>query len=440
MKPDNQSLSLKIEVLRHFTPSIPFTVKAVWYWLAKLSLIILLIAPTCSSAQTRTGYPEEKNLYVNDFANILTAGERNRIRQTLTRLRSNTNIEAMVVTISSISRYKTNDRNIESFATNLFNTWGIGDSQRNDGILILVAIKDRKVRIEVGSGYGKQLNSQAQTVIDSVMLPHFRNQNYSLGIMEGTDAFTEILFKHVSTAPPPVPAPTISNDFISPATNSSDESTSFLVAVGLITAILIGTTFGLIWYRYFRGVRCPHCKEEMIRLKEGYEDEHLDAGQKLESSLGSVNYQVWGCPNCLHHTFRAHNTFFSSFSKCHACGYRTRHINESIISHPTYHTPGRKVVTQNCRYCGFLHQETILLPILQHSTHHHSTHHHHSHSSDFGSDHYHGSSSSSFGFDSGSSSSSSSSFSSDSGSSSSSSSSDSSGSGSSSGDGASGSW
>lgn len=70
-----------------------------------------------------------------------------------------TGIEAVVVTINSIGDYQTGDATIEAFATNLFNTWGIGHKKENNGVLILVAVKDRKARIELGKGYGREYDS-----------------------------------------------------------------------------------------------------------------------------------------------------------------------------------------------------------------------------------------------------------------------------------------
>ena len=103
-------------------------------------------------------------------------------------LKHDTGVEAVVVTIDSIGDYDTGDETIESFATNLFNTWGIGDRERNDGVLILVAVKDRGVRVEISAGYGDTRNAGMQEVINEHMLPHFKEENYSRGIYLGARA------------------------------------------------------------------------------------------------------------------------------------------------------------------------------------------------------------------------------------------------------------
>src|SRR5262247_4881105 len=158
-----------------------------------ISLVVLIMALIGFATQVQAGYPKAKALYVNDLAKLLTAKDAITIRTALAKLRDDNGIHAVVVTIRSIHDYGTGDQTIESFATNLFNKWGIGDRERNDGVLILVAVKDRKVRIELGSGYGSGYNAQMQGVIDQQMLPHFKEKNYSLGILEGTDSVVQIL-------------------------------------------------------------------------------------------------------------------------------------------------------------------------------------------------------------------------------------------------------
>jgi uncharacterized protein len=188
-----------------------------------LSLAFLLMALIGFAVRAQTGYPEAKDLYVNDFARLLTANDRSAIRTALAKLRDDAGIHAVVATIQTVHGYRTVDQTFESFATNLFNKWGIGDRQRNDGVLILVAVKDRKVRIELGSGYGKSYNAQMQGVISRQMLPHFKKKDYSLGILEGTNSVIQILSERGSTAALPLasePAPAVRVGSVSPASDS----------------------------------------------------------------------------------------------------------------------------------------------------------------------------------------------------------------------------
>lgn len=352
-----------------------------------LRLAILLTTLIGFAAQAQTGYPKAKDLYVNDFAGLLTANDRSAIRTALAKLRDDAGVHAVVATIQTVHGYGTVDQSIESFATNLFNKWGIGDRKRNDGVLILVAVKDRKVKIELGSGYGKSYNAQMQGVISRQMLPHFKKKNYSLGVLEGTNSVIQILSGRGSTAALPpapalAPAPTVWPGSVS-STSDSGGGLPFLVIAGLVIAAFLG----LLWHASFRKRRCPSCRVALMRMDGGAEDQYLDDGQKLEKSLGSVDYQVWQCPKCGHHDLQAQYQWLSSFAGCHSCGYRAMKTNELITLHPTEFSPGEKQIDKECHCCGFRRCETVILPIVL--LHTQSSYDHSQHSafgvSDFGS-------------------------------------------------------
>jgi uncharacterized membrane protein YgcG len=150
------------------------------------------------AAQGQGGYPKAADDYVNDFAGVLNKPDSEAIRKMFKELENKTGIEAVVVTISSINDYNKDDTTLESFATNLFNTWGIGHKKENNGVLILVAVKDRKCRIELGRGYGRVYDSAMQQVIDENMLPYFKSGDYSRGIFEGARGVIERVTQKVS--------------------------------------------------------------------------------------------------------------------------------------------------------------------------------------------------------------------------------------------------
>lgn len=134
------------------------------------------------------GYPKPADDYVNDFAGVLNKPDSEAIRKMFKELEQKTGVEAVAVTINSINDYNNGDATLESFATNLFNSWGIGHKKENNGVLILVAVKDRKCRIELGSGYGRLYDPSMKQVIDENMLPYFKDGDYSRGIFEGSRA------------------------------------------------------------------------------------------------------------------------------------------------------------------------------------------------------------------------------------------------------------
>lgn len=205
-----------------------------WWWAV---VCWLLLIGTTANAQG--SYPPARDPYVNDYAGVIDQQHVQEIRTMLTDLKKQANIQATVLTINSIKDYQTGDETIESFATHLFNTWGIGDRATNKGVLILVAVKDRQVRIELGTGYESQYNAAMKEAIDEYMLPAFKNSEYSRGIYEGTRA---VVAKLTGVQPPQ------SYSAASPSSAGSAAAVLFIAAVTIgITIIVIIIGIILIW-------------------------------------------------------------------------------------------------------------------------------------------------------------------------------------------------
>ncbi|MBW3670334.1 MAG: TPM domain-containing protein [Acidobacteria bacterium] len=152
----------------------------------------LLFCAESHAQESYAPWPEPDSGYVTDRAGVLTSSEEERIEQWLIRVETKTEIEIIVVTLRSIADYPgTDNSTIETFATGLFNEWGIGNVPRHDGILLLVAVDDRDVRVELGRGYGENRNADASEIIREVILPQFRNEDYAAGITDGTRAIIE---------------------------------------------------------------------------------------------------------------------------------------------------------------------------------------------------------------------------------------------------------
>lgn len=165
----------------------------------KIFAIIFILIPTLSNADA---YPDFKSLYLNDYADIIDEQTEIRIIQHLKTLYDNHGVEATVLTITSRKDYRAS-ASIESFATGLFNHWGIGNTKQHNGILILVSRQDREMRIELGTGYGRAFDAVAATVIADKFIPYFRNNKYSQGIEAGTlETIRRIAIAHAEAEKP----------------------------------------------------------------------------------------------------------------------------------------------------------------------------------------------------------------------------------------------
>ncbi|MEL6793919.1 MAG: TPM domain-containing protein, partial [Pseudomonadota bacterium] len=107
-------------------------------------LIAAMLALTAFAGQAQT-YPDYREVYVNDFADLLDAEREDRVRDMLIEVKDRAGIEFTVVTISRMSDFDWNGE-IEPFATGLFNQWGVGDAEENDGVMLL----DPQLPVEAG--------------------------------------------------------------------------------------------------------------------------------------------------------------------------------------------------------------------------------------------------------------------------------------------------
>lgn len=306
-----------------------------------LSLALLVLCAPPGQAQN---YPDHAEIYVNDFADLLNDAQEDEVRDKLKELRRNRGIEFTVVTIASMSDFG-HSGPIEPFATGLFNYWGVGNAERNDGVMMLIARYDRHMRIEVGAGYGTTKNDPMKRIIDDVILPEFRNDNYALGIDKGVDA---VILDLTGFWPGEYGA--------SAAERIFNAVTRFIQSLGLwVLAIL--APFLAIPVRLYRRWRrnrpriCPNDSSEMVRLPEDWDDNHLQKGQITEEQLSSVDYDVWECPQCEHRTIQAYPAWFSSYGACRSCKYRTVEGETEILKSATTSSTGLKRIDYYCHHC-----------------------------------------------------------------------------------------
>ncbi len=119
---------------------------------------------------------------VNDFANILGDREELTLERKLVAYNDNTSTQIAVVTINSL-----NGNDISNYSFHLAEKWGIGQKGKDNGVLILVALGDRKMFIATGYGMeGVIPDAIAKRIVENYMKPNFRNNNYYKGIDEAT--------------------------------------------------------------------------------------------------------------------------------------------------------------------------------------------------------------------------------------------------------------
>ena len=122
--------------------------------------------------------------FVFDYADVITPADENHITQVLNELEHLTTAEVKVVTLQSLEGGQ-----IDDFANRLFERWGIGKKDKDNGVLLLAAIQDRKMRIEVGYGLEPVItDAAAGRIRDNYIIPSFKRDDYSQGMTAGSDA------------------------------------------------------------------------------------------------------------------------------------------------------------------------------------------------------------------------------------------------------------
>src|SRR6476619_6323940 len=150
---------------------------------AATSLALLLLVPALA-----LDFPVLTGRVVDD-AGILDAGTRAALTQKLAEFEAKTSDQLVVVTLKSLQ-----GTSVEDFGVELGRHWQIGQKGKNNGVLLIVAPNERKVRIEVGYGLeGALTDAVSRLIIENAILPRFRAGDFPGGINRGVDDIISVL-------------------------------------------------------------------------------------------------------------------------------------------------------------------------------------------------------------------------------------------------------
>ena len=126
---------------------------------------------------------------VVDQANIMTAQSRTDLEAKLKGLEDKSSIQLVVATVKSLQ-----GSDVETYANGLFRSWKLGEAKKNNGVLLLIAPVEHKVRIEVGYGLeGTLTDALSSVIISSAIVPRFKIGDFSGGIERGVDGIVSVL-------------------------------------------------------------------------------------------------------------------------------------------------------------------------------------------------------------------------------------------------------
>jgi uncharacterized protein len=126
---------------------------------------------------------------INDYAGILSASTEKQLGTLLANLEKTDSTQIVVLTLPSLE-----GENLEAFSIRVAETWKIGQKGLDNGAILLVALKQRKIRIEVGYGLeGRLTDLVAGRIIRNVIVPRFKTGNFNQGIADGVAAMIGVV-------------------------------------------------------------------------------------------------------------------------------------------------------------------------------------------------------------------------------------------------------
>lgn len=125
---------------------------------------------------------------VNDRAGILRSSEKSELESYLNSVNNQTTVQIAVLTIPSLE-----GESLESYSIRVVDSWKLGQKDTDNGVLLLIALEDRKIRIEVGYGLeGKLTDAKSGLIIRNIIAPAFQNGRYGQGIIEAVKTISGI--------------------------------------------------------------------------------------------------------------------------------------------------------------------------------------------------------------------------------------------------------
>lgn len=366
----------------------------------------MLLAVTLRAATYTVGTIPNVHLsdtaaYVSDPDGILNLSDRQAINALMRSVRRTTTAEPAVVIVGDIE-----GGDIDGFATDLFEAWGLGKSDLDNGLLILVAKDLRRAAIRPGYGLeGVLPDIVCANILKYKMFPSFREGDYGAGLIAACQAVETILTD-------PVAAEEIRSSMADADFNGEDDLDPFqvyLVIVIVVTIVMIivllikinnvralsrhdkyvslatlkpvylpMTMMGigiplvaslpllLILYKLRNAPhKCPQCYMSMTKVDEVHDNDYLRSNQDLEERIGSVDYDVWLCPNCGETDIEQYVNTASGYKECEQCHtYAARLLRRRILRQPTATTQGRGVNEYSCIHCGHITAIPFAIPVV----------------------------------------------------------------------------
>ena len=366
--------------------------------------------------------------YVSNPDAILSAEVADTLDAMLRQLNHATNVELAVV---ALDQYADSQYDTYTFALALFNYWGIGEADKNTGVLVFLARKKRDIQIITGSGIeGILTDSKCREVIDH-NIHYLGMDNFDQGILHICEDLSDILMDDKNRAELMLgwkPKSTVSTHILmwlciigfllmvwfstmayqrlngkpgQTAEDIQDQSENLQTFSGCMAFMFpIPFIFFYLFYRFARKhvksvpINCPQCGALTTLMPEEERAAKISSllrkQEQVEDKLQSYKYVIWHCPQCEHNEIdKRKGAQYSTYRDCPECGARAMKERWRITTvEPTFSEDGEQLSTQTCLCCNYTQQVPLKVDRLSVSMSRGSGGHHGSHrSGSFGGGH-----------------------------------------------------
>lgn len=161
----------------------------------KILILTVILSILLSFSVVAIDFPEPTDeFFVNDFADVIDDDVENEIQSIGASLYNQTTAQVVVVTVDSLDGY-----DVSEYALELGREWGVGSSETNNGVVLLMSVDDRQVTIQVGYGLeGCLPDGKTGRILDNYAIPFLRNDDFSTGLSETYKAIVSVVCEEYS--------------------------------------------------------------------------------------------------------------------------------------------------------------------------------------------------------------------------------------------------
>ena len=329
----------------------------------------VLLFPLKSEAFTVQELPNPRQVYggwVMDTAEILSDSTEAQLNQMIEQLEAKNGTELAVVTVPQTAPAVSP----KEFTTELFNYWGIGKKEQDNGVLFLISVGERRVEIETGYGIeGILPDAQVGRIIDTKIKPRFKQGDFDGGTLAGTRALVVALegegsFPIREKLPQNLPLYWV------------------LLAGGSLLVLVIGTKVYRSHKvflkptgksRFSHGNRiffCANCHKRMKQVDKKVVQSVLKEPQKIAQKIGSVSFKGWECSTCSQQLAEdgfhlvAYVSDSTRFRRCPTCDELTVRRTKKILKRATQLSKGQRLIIDACNCCDYHQEKKEMIPCL----------------------------------------------------------------------------